>query len=78
MCEVWKWIMIVAAGPLIVGYVYAFEYRLQIGWFRWFFRGDPNAWQREYQKVRWFLPAWFLGLFILLFSMTIYAIHCAE
>jgi hypothetical protein len=77
MCEVWKWIIIFEAPFLIVGYIYA-RRRLDIGWFRWTFRNDPDGWRREYEKVRWYLPTWWLGVFVLFFSIIIYGVHCAS
>lgn len=65
MCEVWKWIIIGDAVPLVI-------VRL-LGTF-------PFAWgegRRQWLlKVRRYLGLWWLGVFVLVFASVVYAAHC--
>lgn len=77
MCRVWESVLEVDAPLVCLSYLY-FDFKLQIAFFRWWGGRDPDAWQREYGKVRPYLPAWWRGILVLIVSIALYGIHCQD
>lgn len=68
MCDVWKWLIIVTAVPLVLLRLYVLPP------FIWMPGGKRT--EEKVQKMRPYLRLWGLAAVVLIFAVVIYAIHC--
>lgn len=70
MCEFWKWIAIGTFVPLLLFRLYVYPP------FVWMLRRERT--EAIERKVVPYARFWWLGVFVMIFALVIYVIHCAN